>query len=297
MNNKVITRIVGGLGNQLFCYAAARRLALANNGELIIDDVSGFLHDHEYQRNYQLDHFNILCRKTEAHERLEPFSRWRRYLKRKWNQQLPYFKRTYIQQQGVDFDERLLYVKLKGTTYLEGYWQSENYFKDIEATIRSDLQITPPTDATNIAISKQMQGCAAIAVHIRFFDEPKTSCGANNAPGSFYLRAIEKMLVEVPDAYFFVFSDKIEVARNFIPTAVKNITFLSHNVGDKNAYADLWLMTQCKHFIIANSTFSWWGAWLAKNPYKKVIAPGFKIQDGKTSWGFKGLLPNEWIKL
>jgi hypothetical protein len=63
------------------------------------------------------------------------------------------------------------------------------------------------------------------------------------------------------------------------------------------AYADLWLMTQCQHFIIANSTFSWWGAWLAENPDKQVIAPGFEMRYGSMSWGFDGLLPDEWIRL
>ena len=81
-NPKIIPRIFGGLGNQLFCYAAARRLALVNHAELVIDDVSGFAFDEVYQRHYQLDHFNIPCRKATAAERLEPFSRVQRYLKR-----------------------------------------------------------------------------------------------------------------------------------------------------------------------------------------------------------------------
>jgi hypothetical protein len=99
-----------------------------------------------------------------------------------------------------------------------------------------------------------------------------------------------------PDAHYFVFSDQPAAARAFIPLPDDRITLVSHNQGQENAYADLWLMTQCKHFIIANSTFSWWGAWLTESPGKMVITPGFKIiGDGRvTSWGFEGLIPSSW---
>ena len=81
------------------------------------------------------------------------------------------------------------------------------------------------------------------------------------------------------------------------PPPDARVTQVAHNQVDEHAYADLWLMTQCQHFIIANSTFSWWGAWLAAQQEKHVIAPGFEMRHGKTDWGFKGLLPDEWIKL
>lgn len=295
MQPKIICRILGGLGNQLFCYAAARRLALVNNAELIIDDVSGFVRDHAYQRHYQLDHFNIPCRKATGHERLEPFSRVRRMLKRKWNERLPFEQRLFIRQQGNDFEPRLLQVKPQGTVYLEGYWQSEDYFKDVEAVIRQDLQIRPPPDAANLAMAAQIRNCTAVAVHVRFFDEPQAPA-SNNAPGDYYARAVAKMSTLVPDAHYFVFSDRPAVARARIPLPDERITLVSHNRGDALAYADLWLMTQCKHFIIANSTFSWWGAWLAAHPKKQIIAPGFEMRDGKMSWGFSGLLPQTWIR-
>ena len=296
MQIKIIPRIFGGLGNQLFCYAAACRLALANNAELVLDDVSGFTYDDFYQRHYQLDHFSIPCRKATAAERLEPFSRVRRYLKRRWNQRLPFAQRAYLVQAGIDFDPCLLHFKPHGTVYLEGYWQSEDYFKDVEATIRQDLQIKPPTDAANLAMAEHIRNCTAVVVHVRFFDEPHAS-GINNAPSGYYTRAVEAMERLVPAAHYFIFSDQPEAARAHIPLPDARVTLVAHNQGDKHAYADLWLMTQCQHFITANSTFSWWGAWLAAHPGKQVIAPGFEMRQGKMWWGFKGLLPKEWIKL
>ena len=296
LTTKLILRLFGGLGNQLFCYAATRRLALVNQAELVIDDVSGFVHDHEYQRHYQLGHFNIPCRKATPAERLEPFSRVRRYLNRRWNQHLPFAQRAYLMQAGVDFDPRLLHFKPQGTVYLEGYWQSEDYFKDVADTLRQDLQIKPPSDAANLVMAAKIGRCTAVAVHVRFFDELH-AIGINNAPGDYYTRSVALMESLAPTAHYFIFSDKPEAARASIPLPDARVTMVAHNQGDELAYADLWLMTQCHHFIIANSTFSWWGAWLAAQPEKHVIAPGFEMRQGKMWWGFKGLLPGEWIKV
>lgn len=293
---KIVVRVIGGLGNQLFCYAAARRLALANTVELVLDSVSGFAYDAAYQRHYQLDHFNIFCRKATATERLEPFSRLRRAIQRKWNQHLPFEKRAYLMQEGVDYDPRLLHFKPQGTVYMEGYWQSEKYFKDVEDPIRQDLQIKPPTDAANLALAERIRSGTAVAVHARFFDGPHTA-GINNAPGDYYIRAVNAMERLAPAAHYFIFSDQPEAARDHIPLPDARVTLVTHNQGDEHAYADLWLMTLCQHFIIANSTFSWWGAWLAAHPDKQVIAPGFEMRQGKMWWGFKGLLPDAWIRL
>lgn len=295
-HSKIITRIFGGIGNQLFCYAAARRLGLVNNAELVLDDVSGFTLDHDYQRSYQLDHFNIPCRKATPSERMEPLSRVRRYLKKTINLSRPFEKRTYIRQEGMDFDPRLLTFKPCGTVYVEGYWQSHRYFDDVESTIREELRIIPPKDEINLGLAERIRNCMAVAVHVRFFGGP--GCLASNiAPENYYARAIAKMESVYRDAHYFVFSDQPEAARLQIPLPEDRITLVIHNQGDENAYADLWLMTQCRQFIIANSTFSWWGAWLAESARKQVIAPGVEIREGKSWWGFDGLLPMEWTRL
>lgn len=293
---KIIARIRGGIGNQIFIYAAARRLALINDSELVLDSVSGFVHDLQYRQHYQLDHFHIPCRKATPAERFEPFSRVRRYLKRQLNQRLPFEQRRYVIQESIDFDPRLIEFKPRGTVHLEGYWQSEDYFKDIEATIRQDLQIQPPTDPTNLAIVQHIHQHTSVAVHIRFFDQPDID-SMNNAPSDYYHRAVEVMETFVPGAHYYLFSDQPEPAKSRIPLSDERVTLVNHNRGNKLAYADLWLMTQCEHFIIANSTFSWWGAWLAENQKKQVIAPGFEKREGVSWWGFQGLLPKQWIKL
>lgn len=298
---KIIPRILGGLGNQLFIYAAARRLALVNNADLAIDHLTGFTYDLQYKRHYQLDNFNISCPKATAVERLEPLSRARRYLIRRWNQYRRFEQRTYIMQVSKGFDPRLLTLRPKGTIYLEGYWQSEGYFKDIELQLREDLRIIPPSDNQNRQMAQYIRQMPAIAVHVRFFDERKIITGAKYPTShvlvDYYQRAISVMERLVPGAHYFVFTDRPQDVCARLPMVDGRMTLVHHNQGDSMAYADLWLMTQCQYFIIANSTFSWWGAWLANNPTKLVIAPKFDIQDGKLSWGFKGQLPGEWIKI
>lgn len=289
---KIVVRIIGGLGNQLFSYAAARRLALANGAELAIDHISGFSRD-SYQRSYQLDHFRIPVRKAKPSERLEPFGALRRGLLRRYNARLPFEQRRYLFQEGVDFDRRLLDISPGRSLYIEGYWQSQKYFEDVESTIRSDLTIVPPTDMPNIALAETIRTRVSIGVHVRFFDVPDVA-QSNNAPGSYYRKAVETMQAAHPNAHYYVFSDRPGDALKLLNLDPTQVTLIDHNIGDENAYADFWLLTQCKHFIIANSTFSWWGAWLGDYPGKTVIAPGFEIRTGSAWWGFSGLIPEAW---
>lgn len=293
--NKIITRIKGGLGNQLFCYAAARRLALANNAELVIDDVTGFVRDQQYRRRYALDHFHIPTRKATPEERMEPFERYRRGVRKWLSRRRPFAQRRYVEQEGLDFDERLLALKVKGTLYLDGLWQSESYFRDVEQTIREDLRIIPPMDALNQRIAGEIRNSHAVALHVRWFDAPD-STATHNISADYYQRAIALMEEKIDSPRYFLFSDAPEAARAMLALPEGRITFVSHNRGDENAFADLWLMTQCRHFITANSTFSWWGAWLGGGKEKVVVSPDLELREGKiTAWNFSGQIPSGWL--
>ena len=291
---KIIVQIKGGIGNQLFCYAAAKRLAVANNAELVIDSLTGFERDSKYNRRYMLNHFNISTRQATSTECLMPFSRYRRFLLKWISINKPFEVRKYIEQNNNDFDERLLYKHIKGRIFLEGYWQSENYFKDIENIIRQDLEIIPPKDIKNIELAEKIMNTNAVCIHVRWFNSPLSSFLENNIGKDYYRNAIANLKEKANDFHFYIFSDYPDETKDFIELPELQYTFINHNKGDENAYADLWLMSLCKHFIIANSTFSWWGAWLSKNQGKIVIAPK-KVKEGEGAWGFKGLLPENWI--
>jgi hypothetical protein len=287
--NKLTVRIFGGIGNQLFCYAAARRLSIVNNCELIVDHVTGFEGD-PYNRVYQLDHFNINCKKATALQRLEPFSKLQRHVRRKVN----LGKVDYVFQEGSSFSDRLIDFKIKRNTYIEGYWQSEKYFIDTMDTIRKDLLIKPPTNKENIAMASEILKRNSVAIHFRFFDNPSSEINVNNLTMEYYNKAISAIELKKSNLHYYIFSDQPNEVSKYIDLNRSQFTIVAHNIGDSNAYADLWLMSLCSNFIIANSTFSWWGAWLSNNPNKLVYAPNIK-KSGITSWGFIGLIPDNWI--
>lgn len=295
---KLIARIKGGLGNQLFCYASARRLALVNDVELVLDDVSGFVRDRTYLRRYALTHFSVPVRVATAAERLEPFERYRRAVAKWRSRQLPFEQRTYLEQELSDFDSRLLDLRIRSNVYIDGLWQSESYFADIAETLRLDLIIEPPHDRNNQDMAARLANCSnAVALHVRWFDPPTKGDSQNNVSIDYYKRALEYISSHVVTPQFFLFSDNATMAAAQLSLPDGRYTVVSHNAGDELAHADLWLMSQCQHFIIANSTFSWWGAWLGEKKDSMVIAPDPDRFNSDSSWRADKLLPNRWRKL
>ena len=296
-SKKVIVRVKGGLGNQLFCYATARRLAIVNNAELVIDDVTGFKRDFKYKQKYLLNNFRIDARKATPAEIMVPFERVRRKIAKMIAIRKPYNNRFYIQQEGNDFDVRLLNLKVSNTVYLDGYWQSEGYFKDVEQDIRKDLQIIPPDNYINKKYAEIIQSCNSIAIHVRWFESFGTESIGQNAPLDYYNRAIRGIRERVEKPHFFIFSDNTIDAQKLLNLSSDEATYVSHNKGIENAYADLWLMTLCKHFITANSSFSWWGAWLGAKQESKIVITPKMIPTKMRQWGFRGLIPKSWLQI
>ncbi|QWD04224.1 alpha-1,2-fucosyltransferase [Polynucleobacter paneuropaeus] len=294
---KLIVRLKGGLGNQLFSYAASRRLSIVNNAELVIDDVTGFKRDFEYKRNYSLDNFNIPSRKATSKELLEPFGLIRRRLF-KYRERLKSFEnRIYIEQEFPDFDPRLINLELCGDSYIDGLWQSEGYFSDIEDIIRRDLKIKPPLDDKNQKLSALIKSKNSIGIHLRRFIKSDTS--TVNLASIYYDKAIKLIKSELKDPYYVVFSDDIEYAREIIEPLKIEAVYVGHNISASSAYADLWLMSICKHFIMANSTFSWWGAWLGGNLSGRLILfPRLASEYKKNwAWDYKYQMPKNWREI
>jgi hypothetical protein len=227
---------------------------------------------------------------------MEPFERYRRGLAKFLSRRKPFPHRRYLEEEGRGFDSRLLDVKVQGAIYLDGLWQSENYFKDMEKTIRHDLRVIPPQDSANVSMARKINLCNAVAVHIRWFEDSVKNGEGINMPAAYYSLAIEKIMDKVQCPHFFIFSDKPDAACQMLGLPHNLTTVVSHNNRNMNDYADLWLMKQCKHFIIANSTFSWWGAWLAESPCAIIIAPGDGYASNASAW-LCDLIPEQWLRL
>jgi len=292
---KIIVILRGGLGNQLFTYAFAKSLAIKNNFELVLNYKSGFKYDLKYKRKYLLNFFNHTARLASNNEMLMPFHRLRRTLIIKLNNYFPSIMPFYLLQKDVAYDQNLINIKLNRTTIIDGCWISEEYFKDINLIIQNEFEINFELPRTLLPLNLSIKQSNSVAIHIRWFnkvDENET----HNLTSNYYKNAIEEMSKKVSNPYFFIFTDEPEFVNKKINLNEFNFTLINNKLFNNNELIDFILMKSCKYFIIANSTFSWWAAWLSDFEDKIVITPDVKM-DGLTTWGTELLVPDSWIKL
>ena len=178
-------------------------------------------------------------------------------------------------------------------TILEGSWTSERYFADIANTIRQDFQFRPEPDAKNSNVFKQIGEGTAVSLHVRRGDyvaDKNTQAFFGLTPLEYYRSAVKAMKKQVGELRLFVFSDDIEWCKSNLDLGADTV-YVEGNTG-KDSFEDMRLMSACQHHIIANSTFSWWGAWLGSNPGKVVIAPKRWFND--LTHDTKDVIPASW---
>lgn len=254
----IVVEICGGLGNQLFQYALARKLK--EIGKEVYLDLSWF--DKFDEREFLLDHYSISVERVNNCLRV-----W-------WNiwSHLPFWRKRHIvleKKQDLNFD-----IFTSDSIVVKGYWQSEQYFRDIRKQLLDELTLDyiQVSEACK-CLQFELCQCCSIAVHIRrgdYLKEQNRKSRGGICTKRYYNTAMEMMrnMCKDDDISFYFFSDDIEwVKQNF---KGENINYV--DIGS-SPYEDIWLMSQCKHNIIANSSFSWWGAWLNRNEKQLVIAP------------------------
>ena len=289
----IIVRLQGGLGNQLFQYSAARSLAIKKRTELFID-ATGYDTDRNdiTKRKNELRLFNIKAQLATP-ELINKVAN-KSFVERVVSKVLPYYRLNYYTERHFHYDPN--FFKASSSVILVGFWQSEKYFKDIISIVKEEFLITAPLSSSTIEICNQIKNTNSVGLHVRrgdYVSNPATLSYHGVCEPEYYEKALEILAEKAGEIELFVFADEIEWAKENIVTSFP-VTFVDHN-DSQHAYEDLYLMSHCKHNIIANSSFSWWAAWLNNNPAKIVIAPAKWFNESNADP--RDLLPEEWLKI
>ncbi len=300
----IIARLKGGLGNQMFIYALGRHLSIKNNTKLWLD--ATYLKLNNIRHN-ELKYFNIPTKEIPIPFGLlilpRIFFKVVRILSKK-------LKRDSLHpvQKDYYFDKSVLE---KNVFVLDYYWLGEDYFKDIGNIIRKDFVLKDKPNKKNREMLEKINNSNSVCIHVRRGDLVKKERGKEAGriySSKYYRDAIKLIARKVKNPHFFVFSDGLQWAKNNLKTGFPT-TYVGIN-SPREGYKDLNLMKHCKHFILANSTFSWWAAWLSENKDKIITAPkpwfaplrkGEKPKNTKSKWLYirdeGDIVPKEWIRI
>jgi hypothetical protein len=281
----LVCKLKGGLGNQMFQYAAARALSIRSGRRLAIDAYTGFQLD-KYGRQYALGDFAVSAPTLSAQEAKQAAAHT--YIRTRLIREIEnIFKNRF----GYGHVGVLLRVISLGGLYLDGYWQSEKYFSDSADVIRSEFTCTRTLCETSRSLLSQIKATESVSVHIRRKDYPLL------CPESYYRAALRQVYRQIDKPTFFFFGDDKSWIESLI--AHLEIPFPCLSVQSPGSDLDEFeLMRACKHHIIANSTFGWWAAWLsdsAQVPHHVIVAPA-------TGWSstrslVADMVPGRWVAL
>ncbi|MBN1182989.1 MAG: alpha-1,2-fucosyltransferase [Bacteroidales bacterium] len=282
----IIVQLTGGLGNQMFQYAFGRGMAHFHNTSLKMD-VNYFANQgpHVTPRAYELGVFNLdqsFASKEEIATIQKKYPLW---LQKSIGKLLPRF-RAIFKEKNDNYTKSVFFTL--NNVYFKGYWQNEKYFKNIESLIREDFTFKNPLPEEALSLAKIIDSNTSVSIHIRRTDYLNKTVGKVCTP-EYYKKAIRYIVQKTGEIFLFVFSDDIEWTKENMlfdfPT-----TYIDKKYTGNVGWIDLYLMSRCKHNIIANSSFSWWAAWLNANPDKIVVTPN--------EWNYKknihSIIPSCW---
>lgn len=281
----IIIRVWGGLGNQLFLYALYEKMLSLGKEAYIYVDKRSYSVQSNPNATYQLPLLGLDPAEFPESERLERYLTSRKLHDRVMRR---FDRRLCYEGEGGKFDPNIL---KKNNAFLSGYFQTEKYFQDIGDTIRGKIHFTGSDDNTYSEILKGMRKDNSVSLHVRLTDYLTFKELFGGICGDDYYRtAIEKIKERVNDPVFYLFSDDLDAAERML--SGYEVVPVRLNRGSKS-YLDMFLMSQCRHHIIANSSFSWWGAWLDPRSDKTVIAPKRWLNTAETP----DICPDNWIRV
>ncbi len=281
-----IINLKGGLGNQLFQYAFGRRLALMRNEELLLDD-EGLKNDRVTFRKYSLEPFNIKAQMVAPEIALK--AKYPLGLISKLQEK---FQAKILRQFNIGFRLALLKSKRK---YFEGFFQSDKYLAPIREILLKEISLKEPLENKYSDIINKIASTNSVSIHIRrgdYVNDQKTKAAHYTFGLEYYEAALKIIAAKINNPTFFVFSDDIAWAKENLKIKAPVVFVSDPSIKD---YEELILMSLCQNNIIANSSFSFWSAWLNENPAKLVIAP--QKWNNKYTKEYLELLPEPWLKI
>jgi hypothetical protein len=296
----VIVQLLGGLGNQMFQYALGRVLSIKNNDQLKLD--TSILLDHRpgihaVNRNFDLKIFDINPEQANIKDTWKYHSHGSGiaikllsfgYRKLMGN--------NIITESNFDFDPPIL--NLKGNIYLAGNWQSYKYFEEYEENIREDFKFRSRLQGPSALLAEEILNTESVCINVRRTDyvTVKSTAETLSLTGiEYYKRAVDYINNIQPNCTYFIFSDDIEWCKENFSFIENKKKFVDHSYAGFKFSDYLQLMKLCKSFIIPNSTFAWWAAWLNENKNKTVIVPKKWMNDPAINT--QDLIPPDWIQI
>lgn len=288
----IIVKLKGGLGNQMFQYAAGRALAVANN-DILKFDLSYFSNPPagDVPRKYELYNFRVVAEEATDDD-------IRRIVRSPFKQALGKIKsRLGMSQSGYFSDPKMRYLPdfrhLRGDVYLDGYWQSARYFEKIENEIRDELRPVFSGSKHTAELLERITTTNSVCINVRRADFLNNDF--HGCMGTDYFGEAQSVLAKsIVKSRKFVFSDDIAWCQEHFGNE-PDTTVVGHEYAGRDYMDYLFLMSSCKHFIIPNSSFAWWAAWLSSNPSKQVIAPARWFND--PSVDTSDIIPQEWLRI
>ncbi len=285
----IIVNLIGGLGNQMFQYAFGRAFSVKYNLPLALD-TSEF---RTYTlRRFELGNLNIHAGNARKIELFlaKKHGHAGRFLRKFLGYRI--YRESGFQHQEIRIEPRL-------TSYFSGYWQSYRYIESIRELLLKEFSLRDPTPEKCLPFASMIESSNSVAIHIRrgdYVSNPETNSYHGTCSEEYYREALQRVKSAIQDPHYFVFSDEIEWCKSNLSIfgPLDRVTFVDCNTSDQG-FLDIFLMSKCRAHIIANSSLSWWSAWLAHDRLLEPIAPRkwFNKEDIDTS----DLCPPDWIRI
>ena len=279
----IITRLNGGLGNQLFQYAFGRALSIRHGAPLRLD-IRDYRENPQHGlliQNFNIDGEFLPTNHSIAAPDITRRTKWQRWL---WNMNPSHAR--WVREKPFGFQPQ--WLKLGKSVYLDGYWQSESFFRDFSKTLRNELTLKAPPSLATQEIAAQMRQTRSVAMHIRrgdYVTDPKVAKIYLPLSLAYYERCLNDWAADQRNVRVFVFSNDIAWCKKNIRWAQPTV-YVDHTTA-LTAYEDLYLMQQAECCITANSTLSWWGAWLGRRPNHVVYTPA--------NWFYPNTLDDQYL--